>query len=187
MGWARKQSRSRNTRFTDKQKDYLIAKFETGEQTGQKADAASVSRLMRSEKDENGEQLFDCSEFLTSRQISSFFSRLASKRSLDHQEVNQSDDDEQIRVEKESQLQAMRKKVVLEISIQHTHPILCNDYSIYELVKNSKLSNFSIKELNDICTSFGLDTSQVNVKRKKPYVDILTSLVMGCQCQANGE
>ena len=64
MGWALKQSRSRNTRFTDKQKDYLIAKFETGEQTGQKADAASVSRLMRSEKDENGEQLFDCSEFL---------------------------------------------------------------------------------------------------------------------------
>ena len=52
MGWTRKQSRSRNTRFTDKQKDYLIAKFETGEQTGQKADAASVLRLMRSEKDE---------------------------------------------------------------------------------------------------------------------------------------
>ena len=81
----------------------------------------------------------------------------------------------------------MRKKVVFEISIQHAHPILCNDYSIYELFKNSKLSNFSIKELNDICTFFGLDTSQVNVKRKKPYVDILTSLVMGCQCQANGE
>ena len=50
-----------------------MAKFQTGEQTGQKADDASVSRLMRSEKDENGEQLFDCSEFLTSRQISSFF------------------------------------------------------------------------------------------------------------------
>ena len=59
MGWALKQSRSRNTRFTDKQKDYLIAKFQTGEQTGQKADAASVSRLMRSEKDEDGEELFD--------------------------------------------------------------------------------------------------------------------------------
>ena len=50
-----------------------MAKFQTGEQTGQKADDASVSRLMRSEKDENDEQLFDCSEFLTSRQISSFF------------------------------------------------------------------------------------------------------------------
>ena len=77
--------------------------------------------------------------------------------------------------------------MVSETSIQHVHPILYNDYSICELVKNSKLSNFSIKVLNDICTSFGLDTSQVNVKRKKPYVDTLTSLVMGCQCQANGE
>ncbi|CAH3035811.1 unnamed protein product [Pocillopora meandrina] len=88
MGWALKQSRYRNIRFTDKQKDYLIAKFQTGEQTGQKSDAAS------GKKDKNGEQLFDYSEFLTSRQISSFFSRLASKRSLNHQEVNQSDDDE---------------------------------------------------------------------------------------------
>ena len=78
----------------------------------------------------------------------------------------------------------MSKKVMSEISIQHAHPILYNDYSICELVKNSKLSNFSIKVLNDICTSFGLDNSQVDVK---PYVDILTGLVMDCQCQANGE
>ena len=125
--------------------------------------------------------------FLQAGKFLVFFSRLASKRSLDHQEVNQSDDDEQIRAEKESQLQAMKKKVVSEISIQHAHPILYNDYSVCELVKNSKLSNFLIKVLNDICTSFGLDTSQVNVKRKELYVDILTSLVMGCQCQANGE
>ena len=68
-----KQIRSRNTHFADKEKDYLIAKFQTREQTGQRADVASVSRLMKSEKDENGEQLFDCSEFLTNRQISSFF------------------------------------------------------------------------------------------------------------------
>ena len=131
MGWARKQSRSRNTRFTDKQKDYLIAKFLTKEQTGQKADAASVSRLMRSEKDENGEQLFDCSEFLTSRQISSFF--------LVWREVSTTKRSKTKRAEKESQLQAMSKKVMSEISIQQKRPILYNDYSICELVKNSKL------------------------------------------------
>ena len=111
MGWALKQSRSRNIRFTDQQKDYLMAKFQTGEQTGQKADAASVSRLMRSEKDENGEQLFDCSEFLTSRQISSFF-LVWPQSEVSTTKRNQSDDNEQIRAEKESQLQAMRKKVV---------------------------------------------------------------------------
>ena len=174
MGWALKQSRSRNTRFTDKQKDYLIAKFQTGEQTGQKADAASVSRLMRSEKDENGEQLFDCSEFLTSRQISSFF--------LVWPQSEVSTTKRSTRAMTMSKSEQKRRA-----SYKHAHPILYNDYSICELVKNSKLSNFSIKVLNDICTSFGLDNSQVNVKRKKPYVDILTSLVMDCQCQANGE
>ena len=81
----------------------------------------------------------------------------------------------------------MSKKVMCEISIQHAHLILYNEYSICGQVKNSKLSNFSIKVFNDICTFFGLDNSQANVKRKKPYVDILTSLVMDCQCQANGE
>ena len=55
----------------------------------------------------------------------------------------------------------MSKKVMCEISIQHEHPILYNDYSICELVKNSKLSNFSIKVVNDICTSFGLELSRL--------------------------
>ena len=66
-------------------------------------------------------------------------------RSLDHQEVNQSNDAEQIRAEKESQLQAERKKVVSEISIQHAHPILYNDYSICELVRNSSFQTFQLK------------------------------------------
>ena len=33
----------------------------------------------------------------------------------------------------------MSKKVMSEISIQHADPVLYNDYSICELVKNSKL------------------------------------------------
>ena len=73
-----------------------------------------------------------------------------------------------------------------EISILHAHPILFKDYSIFELVKNFQLSKFSIKMLIDICTSFGLDISRVTVKRKKLYVDMITSLVMGCLCQENG-
>ena len=187
MGWALKHSRARNVRFTDKQKDYLTAKFQIGEQTGQKVDATSVSRLMRSAKDSNGERLFDSSEFLTSKQISSFFSRLASKRSLEYIEDIQSDDDEQNSAEKESQLQAMRNKVVSEISIQHAHPIVYDAHNICELVQNSKLSSFSIKMLQNICASFGLDTSRITVKRKKPYIDLLTNLVMGCKCQTIAE
>lgn len=94
MGWALRQSRSRDTRITDKRNDFLIAKFQTGEQTGQKADAAIVLRVMRSEKDENVERLFDSFDFLEAGKFLIFFFHLASQRSLDHQEVNRSDDDE---------------------------------------------------------------------------------------------
>ena len=44
MGWALKSSHVKRTRFTEKQRDYLSSKFRIGESTGQKADAASVSK-----------------------------------------------------------------------------------------------------------------------------------------------
>jgi len=50
MGWALKHSHARSTRFSTKQKEYLIAKFQICEQTRQKADPASVSRVMRTAK-----------------------------------------------------------------------------------------------------------------------------------------
>ena len=38
MGWALKYSHACSTRFSTNQKECLIAKFQIGEQTGQKAD-----------------------------------------------------------------------------------------------------------------------------------------------------
>ena len=168
----------------------MIAKFQTGEQTGQKADPTSVSTVMRTAKDSNGERLFDSTEFLTSQQVASFFSRLASKRSLKDFAEAQSDEDEQQNeadqaVRQESQLQVLRNKVMSDSSIQHVHPIVYDAHNICELVKNLKLSIFSVKMLQDICSSFGLDVSKITVKRKKPYIDLLTNLVMGCKCQTS--
>ena len=82
MGWALKSGHVRRTRFTEKQKDYLTSKFRIGETTGQKADTASVARSMMTARDSNGNRLFTSSEFLTGQKVSSFFSRLASKRTL---------------------------------------------------------------------------------------------------------
>ena len=82
MGWALKSSHVRRTRFTEKQKDYLTSKFRIGETTGQKADTASVAKSMMTARDSNGNRLFTSSEFLTGQKVSSFFSRLASKRTL---------------------------------------------------------------------------------------------------------
>ena len=148
MGWALKHSHARSTRFSTKQKEYLIAKFQIGEQTGQKADPTSVSRVMRTAKDSNGERLFDSTEFLTSQQMVSFFSRLASMRSLnDVAEAQSDEDEEQNEVNRESQLQALRNQVTSDISIQQVHPIAYDAHNICDLVKNSKLSTFSMKML----------------------------------------
>ena len=68
---------------------------EIGEETGQKASPAQVSRMMMTAKDASGNRMFSSSEFLTVQQITSFFSRLASKRSLaGHLDIQAAADDE---------------------------------------------------------------------------------------------
>ena len=75
MGWALKSTHPRRSKFSDKQKQYLNAKFQIGERTGKKADPTDVCKAMRTAKDSNGERLFGCEDFLTSQQICSYFSR----------------------------------------------------------------------------------------------------------------
>jgi len=180
MGWALKTIQSRRTKFTDKQRQYLNAKFQIGERTGKKADPADVSKAMRTAKDSNGERLFGYDDFLSSQQVSSYFSRLAAKRSV---EVDQPDSDEE--TPGENIQQVLRDKVLSEVSIQHAHPIIYDSYNICELVLNSKLSSFSVSMLRSICEAFGLETSEITVRRKKPFMDLLSSLVQGCSCNAN--
>ena len=78
-GWALRASK-KTYRFSKKQKDYLLAKFEIGESTGRKVDANTVAQNMRHVRDSDDERLFQASEFLSSQQITSYFSRLAAKR-----------------------------------------------------------------------------------------------------------
>ena len=77
-GWALKKAR-RSTRFTDKVKLYLRDVFLEGEETEKKAnpsDVASNTKSLRS--DETGNKLFTKDEWLTTQQVTSYFSRLAS-------------------------------------------------------------------------------------------------------------
>ncbi len=91
MGWALKSGQGTRSRFTEKQKNYLIEKFEIGESSGMKLNATTVAKSMLTAKDSNGMKLFTKDEFLTSQQISGFFSRLSAKKSLGHA-VADSDD-----------------------------------------------------------------------------------------------
>lgn len=52
MGWALPKPRAGSSRFTEKVKNYLTARFDLGEQTGRKADPQQVSSDMRKTTDE---------------------------------------------------------------------------------------------------------------------------------------
>lgn len=73
LGWALKPQRT-CTRFTRKQRDFLVAKFEAGLQ-GHKADYRETALEMQ-----NPIHGFGSHEFLTGQQIQSFWSRLARNR-----------------------------------------------------------------------------------------------------------
>ena len=91
MVWALKTSGSK-FRFTSTQVSYLTSKFKIGDETGQKANPASVARAMRTGKAQMAILFSPTSTFLTSTQIASFFSRLASKKSLANEDEVVMDD-----------------------------------------------------------------------------------------------
>ena len=184
MGWALKSSTTQKTRLTESQKQYLTEVFQIGERTGHKADSCNVSKTMRKARNADGTCRFDASSFLTSQQVASFFSRLAAKKGIQAQSEDEQDNHEQVmdRVQEEI-VQDLTNKVMAEISIQH--PMMYDTHNICELAACSKLSKFSVQMLNDICTFFKLDVSSINVKRKKPYIDLLMDLVHSCSCKTS--
>ena len=81
--------------------------------------------------------------------MSSFFSRLATKKSLlDKDDTDENDDKA---AEFESSLEDLTNQVWREVSIQH--PIVFDCHNMCDLVKQGKLNKFSIKMLKRLCTS----------------------------------
>ena len=80
LRWALQNPRRGAPRFSAKVKEYLIAKFDIGEKTRDKAGPTQVVSDMRSAKDDNNSRLFSREEWLTKTQVKGFFSRLATAR-----------------------------------------------------------------------------------------------------------
>lgn len=185
MGWALRSSQTRRTRFTTKQKDYLTRKFNIGETTGCKADAVVAARdMMTARLGSDGERLFRSDEFLTSQQITSFFSRLAAKKSLpDDRDDNDDDVNEAAAIE--SALEELGNQVQREIALQH--PIVFDCYNICDLVKDDKLqAKFNILMLKKMCEHFEIDVSEITVRLKRPYIDKLSTFCSNCSCRQLG-
>ena len=81
MGWALKKTK-KSVHSTTKVRQFLREVFLQGENTGNKATAEDVAARMRSMRTAEGTKGFTKDEWLTSTQISRYFSRLAAlKRS----------------------------------------------------------------------------------------------------------
>ena len=106
---------------------------------------------MVSARDTNGNRLFTSAEFLTEQQITSYFSRLASKRKGQGYDSaqSQSDDEDDEGVETEVALTELGEEVLL--SIQPVHPLSYDSYNLCELMCASCASCASCRSLRFQC------------------------------------
>ena len=179
-GWALKSTSSR-TRFTATQKEYLVEVFKAGEASGRKVDPAAVAKAMRTAKNATGDRLLTRREFLTTKQIASYFSRLSSKKRLNTATDSVADDDNEDTeaMTIETAIQATSQMVVEEVA--QRHPVLYDRYNLCELSSQGKLKiKFSVKMLQAICDSFELTASG---KQKKPYVEAIDAMLQHCSCR----
>ncbi len=71
--WALKSSTVQRKRLNNSQKNYLTKMFDLGEKTGHKVKANTAAQSMRKARNPDGSSMFDSSEYLTPKQIKSFF------------------------------------------------------------------------------------------------------------------
>ncbi|KAK3712196.1 hypothetical protein QZH41_018426 [Actinostola sp. cb2023] len=179
MGWALKSSQTK--RFSEKQKSYLSNQFLIGETTGQKENPASVAKAMMTVRDSNGNRIFTSDEFLTSKQITSFFSRMSSKRTLPDQ-ITEFDMEEEHNVEKENDFNELGNRIMDDVAL--THPIYFESYNLCELIANSTLSKFAIQMLQNICEYFDISTEGIQSRRKAPYIERIVDFGKKCTCSS---
>ena len=162
-------------RFSEKQKSYLLSKFRIGQTTGHKLDTEVIAREMRRARGTDGARLFQSSEFVTTTQITSFFSRQSAL-------VRQRDPDEaDIQAAQEESNFSEAKETVA--SIQLDHPLIYGQYDLCEMALNDSLKILTLPMLQYMCEDLGLDIPSKPMRKKSPYLALLKEIVSKCTCQ----
>lgn len=174
-GWALKETKKAQ-RFSDKQKAYLDELFEVGKQSGHKISPEKAAQEMRFAQDFSGNSRFDVAEFLTPSQIQGYFSRKSSK---DRHGKKVSDDDSKA-AEEQVAYDIIKYGILDECQLQH--PIVHNSINLCHMYSKNNLNKLNLDLLKNICSSLELDTSEINIKRKAPYIEKIKSVVRLCTC-----
>ena len=182
QGWALRNPK-KAARFSSKQKEYLDRRFQIGEVTGKKSDPLTVSKDMRCARDAQGWRLFRVQEFLTSQQLSSYFSRLASKR---RKTPADEEEDQQDPAVIESTHSRIQQEIIDEVQLRH--PIVYDTYNLCDLAKGGDLYELGISLLRAVCEHFDVQnvhgdiTTITDRRRKSAYVAKLQDYLSSCPC-----
>ncbi|CAH3167009.1 unnamed protein product [Porites lobata] len=147
MGWALRLTQTSRARFSDKQKEYLTNKFLIGETTGQKANPVHVARSMMTARDETGKRMFSSEEFLTAKQITSFFFAFSRQAECERpfacavvSDEEEEEDGEAVNIE--TAFCELRDHVMA--NVQPTHPICFQSYNLCHMMSNSSSHHFPL-------------------------------------------
>ena len=167
------------SRFPDCVRLYLKAKFDLGERIGEKGDSQQVALYMRNARNENGDRLFQRSQWLTKNQVKNIFSRLAAARRKNIA-TNDSEDDlvslsefddvsgnhwmEEVESWEEEQERCSLLEAV-ERQIGVTHPIIYDTYDLCEFNKQNRPNVFKVVMLKEICSTFDIAFKSRDTKR----------------------
>ncbi len=171
-GWSLKKS-TKNYRFNEKQKSYLLSKFNVGISSGRKVSAEAVAKEMRRCVGPDGKRMFALSEFLTGQQIKSFFSRQAAKQSASDADI--------LAAQEETNFSNTQQAILSSFQIEH--PIMFDQYDVCAMVKNDSLNTLKLTVLKSLCNNFDLRLEDPKDSRKKaPYIALLKEMAATCQC-----
>ena len=183
MGWALKSS-AKKLRFSEKQKKFLDAKFNLGEQTGEKSSGEDVARQMRRARGEDGKRLFAVDKFLTPQQITSYFSRMAAKRkSVPEAELENEERAvmfHEVAEEISASLTTMQEE---EQSVSEVDSC-CFTYKKMALccmTKDQLRAKLTLPNLKSICRKYGIQGVSGG-RKKEPYVDALSNFISTRPC-----
>ena len=175
MGWALAKPSAGPSKFTDKVKKYLTAKFDLGEQTGRKADPLQVSNNMRKAKDAQNNRLFTREEWLNDSLVQGFFSRLAAtkRRQQDSAEI-ELDQRDLLQEDEEFERQNLVAEIAEELRAQHP---LSYDASTYVSMLR-KINLVQGGNAKKILRHFEIPFK--SRERKRYLIDKLSSFIQEC-------
>jgi len=179
-GWSLKKT-AKSYRFNEKQRNYLLAKFNIGAITGRKANPDAVAKEMRRSIGPDGKRLFLVTEFLSAQQIKSFFARQAAKQSSTTSQPQTENDI--VAQQEENNFSSAQLEVLSHL--QAEHPVVYDHYNICELSHANMLSQLKLPVLKLICQELELQcNSDQDSRRKATYISLLQEMVNDCTCSS---